>query len=336
MRETLLEVNNLITEFRTADGNVQAVRDVSFFVKKGETLCIVGESGCGKSITSLSIMGLLPNNGIISGGEIKYENQAIHALNAEEKRKLRGSKISMIFQEPMTALNPVLTIGYQLREPFMLHHKVNKKQANIQGIELLKQVGIPYPEKRMKQYPHELSGGMRQRVMIALALAGNPGLLIADEPTTALDVTIQAQILDLINSLKEKLDMGVMFITHDMGVVAEVADRVMVMYGGKKIEEGSVEEIFNQPRHPYTIGLLNSVPNVDDPEFELEPIPGSLPSLTEQISGCRFHPRCQFATEQCRITAPTEFEIGNDHNVSCWLVEEEASNNGRAIGVAKA
>lgn len=324
--ETLLEVNNLVTEFRTADGNVQAVRDVSFSVAKGETLCIVGESGCGKSITSLSVIGLLPSNGSITSGEVKYEGKSIHNLPFEQMRKMRGTKISMIFQEPMTALNPVLTVGYQLREPLILHHKISKSAATKQGIELLKQVGIPYPEKRINQYPHELSGGMRQRVMIAIALACHPGLLIADEPTTALDVTIQAQILDLINELKEKLNMGVMMITHDMGVVAEVADRVMVMYAGKKVEEGTVTEIFENPKHPYTIGLLNSVPNVDDPDFVLEPIPGSMPSLTERITGCRFNPRCKFATDKCREISPPEFKTEEGHMVSCWLhekVEEE-------------
>ncbi len=331
MKETLLEVNHLVTEFRTADGTVQAVRDVSFSVSKGETLCIVGESGCGKSITSLSVIGLLPSNGKIASGQIKYEGKEIQSLPYEEMRKMRGNKISMIFQEPMTALNPVLTVGYQLREPLMLHHSLSKSEANKQGIELLKQVGIPYPEKRINQYPHELSGGMRQRVMIAIALACHPGLLIADEPTTALDVTIQAQILDLINELKDKLNMGVMLITHDMGVVAEVADKVMVMYAGKKVEEGKVEDIFNDPKHPYTKGLLNSVPNVDDPSFELEPIPGSLPSLQENIQGCRFHPRCKFATAKCSEVAPPDIVSGDKHMVSCWLYEEEEIKNGQLV-----
>ncbi len=331
MKETLLEVNNLVTEFRTADGTVQAVRDVSFSISKGETLCIVGESGCGKSITSLSVIGLLPSNGKIASGQVKYEGKEIQSLPYEELRKMRGNKISMIFQEPMTALNPVLTVGYQLREPLMLHHSLSKAEATKQGIELLKQVGIPYPEKRINQYPHELSGGMRQRVMIAIALACHPGLLIADEPTTALDVTIQAQILDLINELKEKLNMGVMLITHDMGVVAEVADKVMVMYAGKKVEEGKVEDIFNNPKHPYTKGLLNSVPNVDDPDFELEPIPGSLPSLQENIQGCRFHPRCKFATAKCSEIAPPELVTNEGHMVSCWLYEEEEIKNGHLV-----
>lgn len=327
MTETLLEVKNLVTSFRTSEGSLQAVKDVSFHVDKGETLCIVGESGCGKSITSLSVMRLLPSNGSIESGEILLNDEALQNLSAEKMRKLRGNRMSMIFQEPMTALNPVLTIGYQLREPLLLHHKVSKSEATRQSIELLTQVGIPNPAKRLNQYPHELSGGMRQRVMIAMALACHPSLLIADEPTTALDVTIQAQILDLINDLKEKLDMGVLMITHDMGVVAEVADRVMVMYAGKKIEEGPVEEIFENPKHPYTIGLLNSVPNVDDPEFELEPIAGNMPGLNEQISGCRFHPRCKFATEKCTAIAPPEFDLDGGHHVSCWLAEEEGEAN---------
>ncbi|WP_088008579.1 ABC transporter ATP-binding protein [Indiicoccus explosivorum] len=323
MQEALLEVKNLVTSFRTADGTLQAVKDVSFEVKKGETLCIVGESGCGKSITSLSVIGLLPQNGSIESGEVLLEGKPIQDLSHEEMRRLRGNRISMIFQEPMTALNPVLTIGYQLREPLLLHRNVSKKEATVKAIELLKQVGIPYPEKRLKQYPHELSGGMRQRVMIAIALACHPGLLIADEPTTALDVTIQAQILDLINDLKEELGMGVLMITHDMGVVAEVADRVMVMYAGKKVEEGTVEEVFGNPKHPYTKGLLNSVPNIDDPEFELEAIPGSMPGLNEEISGCRFHPRCQFAMDKCKVLDPPEFIDRNGHTAKCWLHEDE-------------
>lgn len=323
MGETLLEVKNIVTEFRTANGKVPAVRDVSFSLQSGETLCIVGESGCGKSITSLSIIGLLPQNGKVTSGEILYEGNPIHNLSPEKMRQMRGNKISMIFQEPMTALNPVLTIGYQLREPLIQHHKLSKKEATELGIEMLKKVGIPYPEKRMNQYPHELSGGMRQRVMIAIALSCNPGLLIADEPTTALDVTIQAQILDLINDLKDKLNMGIIMITHDMGVVAEVADRVMVMYAGKKVEEGKVEEIFDNPKHPYTIGLLHSVPNVDDPDFELEPIPGTFPSLDEQIPGCRFHPRCTFATDICKTKEPPEVAVTNTHTTACWLGEEE-------------
>jgi oligopeptide/dipeptide ABC transporter ATP-binding protein len=323
MTQELLKVENLVTTFNTADGKLSAVRGVSFSVDKGETLCIVGESGCGKSITSLSIMGLLPSNGNISEGSIKFEGREITKLSKEELRKLRGNQMSMIFQEPMTALNPTFTVGFQLREPLIIHQNLSKKEATLKGIELLNQVGIPYPEKRMDQYPHELSGGMRQRVMIAIALACSPSLLIADEPTTALDVTIQAQILDLLDDLKTKLGMGVVMVTHDMGVVAEVADRVMVMYAGEKIEEGDVESIFNNPQHPYTKGLLQSVPNVDDKDHVLNPIPGTLPNLNEKLTGCRFHPRCEFATEKCKVHSPESFNVTESHNVRCWLQEVE-------------
>lgn len=328
MSQTLLQVENLVTSFRTADGKLSAVRGVSFSVDKGETLCIVGESGCGKSITALSLMGLLPSNGEISEGAITFEGENITKATKEQLRRLRGNKMSMVFQEPMTALNPVFTIGFQLKEPLMIHKGLSKKEADIQGIQLLKQVGIPYPEKRMKQYPHELSGGMRQRVMIAIALACRPTLLIADEPTTALDVTIQAQILDLIDDLKKELGMGVIMVTHDMGVVAEVADRVMVMYAGEKIEEGDVESIFSNPRHPYTRGLLNSVPNVDNEDYILSSIPGTLPNLSEEITGCRFNARCEFATEKCRTQSPTEFSVKEGHTVRCWF-HEEVDPNGR-------
>lgn len=323
MEKKLLSVKDLRTNFRTADGELSAVRGISFDLDKGETLCIVGESGCGKSITSLSLMGLLPSNGYISKeSSIDFKGTDLSNLTKEQLRSIRGRDISMIFQEPMTALNPVLTIGYQLREPIMLHQQLSKQKAHAKGIELLKQVGIPYPEKRMKQYPHELSGGMRQRVMIAIALSCRPQLLIADEPTTALDVTIQAQILDLMDDLKKQLGMGVIMVTHDMGVVAEIADRVMVMYAGEKVEEGDVESIFTNPQHPYTKGLLNSVPDIDDPSFELEAIPGSLPNLNEEISGCRFHPRCPFATDKCKTASPKEYELHSAHRVRCWLQEE--------------
>lgn len=323
MANTLLQVDNLVTTFRTAEGNLPAVRGISFSVQKGETLCIVGESGCGKSITSLSIMQLLPSNGSITSGQVLLENENLANKTADQMRKIRGNKVSMIFQEPMTALNPVLTIGYQIREPLMLHQGLSKKEALQKGIALLTEVGIPYPEKRLKQYPHELSGGMRQRVMIAIALACKPKLLIADEPTTALDVTIQSQILDLINDLKDELDMGVIMVTHDMGVVAEMADKVLIMYAGEKVEEGDVYSIFANPMHPYTRGLLGSVPNIDDPDFVLEPIKGTLPSLSEQIDGCRFHPRCPFATDHCKQYSPIETKISDSHSVRCWLVEGE-------------
>lgn len=327
--DQLLQVNELTTSFRTTEGKLPAVRGVSFSVDKGETLCIVGESGCGKSITTLSVIGLLPNNGEISGGSIKFQGEELTTKKENELRKLRGNDISMIFQEPMTALNPVFTIGYQLMEPLNTHRRMSNKEMKNKSIDLLKQVGIPDPEKKLKQFPHELSGGMRQRVLIAIALACNPSLLIADEPTTALDVTIQAQILDLIDDLKTDFGMGVVMVTHDMGVVAEVADRVMVMYAGHVVETGTVEEIFSNPQHPYTKGLLASVPNVDDANHELEAIPGSLPNLNETIPGCRFHPRCPFAMEKCKETDPPHFKISHQHYSKCWLQEEEVSNESR-------
>ena len=302
----LLEVNDLVTSFRTAEGKLSAVRGVSFSVDKGETLCIVGESGCGKSITTLSVMGLLPSNGEITRGSIRFLGEELTTKKEEDLRRLRGNEISMIFQEPMTALNPVFTIGYQIREPLMIHNRLSKGEATLKAISLLDQVGIPDPKSRLKQYPHELSGGMRQRVMIAMALACNPSLLIADEPTTALDVTIQAQILDLMDDLKSDLGMGVVMVTHDMGVVAEMADRVMVMYAGEVVEVGTVMEIFESPQHPYTRGLLASVPNVDDPEHAMQAIPGSLPNLNEEITGCRYHARCPFAMEKCNGSRPSD------------------------------
>ncbi|MDN4525683.1 ABC transporter ATP-binding protein [Fictibacillus fluitans] len=323
MSESILSVNSMVTAFKTKDGLLPAVRGASFSVKKGETLCIVGESGCGKSITALSIMGLLPSNGKVTEGSITFENKNLLSLKQEELRKLRGNDISMIFQEPMTALNPVFTVGYQIREPLMIHQKLSKKEAHQKGIELLKRVGIPAPASRMNQYPHELSGGMRQRVMIAIALSCNPKLLVADEPTTALDVTIQAQIIDLLNDLKRDFNMSLIMITHDMGVVAEIADRVIVMYAGEIIENGTVSEIFNNPQHPYTRGLLSSVPNVDDPDFHLNPIAGTLPLLSEKISGCRFHPRCPHAMEKCRSVSPDAFQAAPTHSARCWLMEDE-------------
>ncbi|MCP8967571.1 ABC transporter ATP-binding protein [Ectobacillus ponti] len=318
---SVLQVQDLVTNFKTAKGTVTAVQHVSFSLERGETLCIVGESGCGKSITALSIMGLLAQNAQIPNGSVLFNGTDLLKLSADDMRKIRGNEISMIFQEPMTALNPVFTVGFQLREPLMLHQRLSKREAHEKGIELLKKVGIPAAEKRMNQYPHELSGGMRQRVMIAMALACNPKLLIADEPTTALDVTIQAQILDLLNDLKQEFDTSIIMITHDMGVVAEIADRVIVMYAGQIIEQGTTEEIFTNPQHPYTKGLLASVPNVDDEEFELKPIPGSLPNLHEKITGCKFRPRCTYAVEACKVNEPPVYEQSQSHTVKCWLQE---------------
>lgn len=327
----LLQVENLEVKFRTADGQLPAVRNISFSVDRGETLCIVGESGSGKSITSLSLMGLLPPNGEVTNGSIYLDGEDISGKKEEEMERLRGNKLSMIFQEPMTALNPVLTIGYQLREPLMIHKNMSKKEAIQASAELLDKVGIPNPMEKLNQHPHELSGGMRQRVMIAMALACEPALLVADEPTTALDVTIQAQILDLISELQSEFGMGVIFVTHDMGVVAEIADRVMVMYGGEVIELADVETIFEDPQHPYTKGLLDSVPDVDDASKEVVAIKGSMPGLNEEISGCRFHPRCPFAMDICKQKEPPTFEVGSNHLSKCWLQEVNQHEQPKAI-----
>lgn len=317
---SLLTIENLETKFRTGSSKLPAVRNISFSVDKRETLCIVGESGSGKSIASLSIMGLLPPNGEITNGSIYLEDEKLTGKSEEQMEQIRGNILSMIFQEPMTALNPVLTIGYQLKEPLIIHKNMPKKEANQVSIELLNKVGIPSPEEKLSQYPHELSGGMRQRVMIAMALACEPSLLVADEPTTALDVTIQAQILDLINELQSEIGMGVIFVTHDMGVVAEIADRVMVMYAGEVVEDADVETLFEDPQHPYTQGLLESVPDVDDVNQELKVIEGSMPGLNDEISGCRFHPRCPFAMDICKKKEPPMFETSN-HFSKCWLQE---------------
>ncbi|SDJ13061.1 ABC transporter ATP-binding protein [Natribacillus halophilus] len=317
--ENLLRVEELKIEFSSSKGPTRAVNDITFNVSKGETVCIVGESGSGKSITLLSIMKLLSKNGEITNGNIHFQGNNMRNLSNKQMRKIRNQEISMIFQDPMTALNPVFTIGYQITETILNHSGLSKKATHERVIELLTLVGIPAPKQRIKQYPHELSGGMRQRVMIAIALSNNPKLLIADEPTTALDVTIQSQILDLIQDLKEKFNMGVLFVTHDMSVVTEIADRILVMYGGKIVEEGTVEDVMVNPKHPYTEGLLNSVPDINRPDRPLEPIPGSPPSLDDDIPGCHFHPRCKYAMEECSIEYPSTFTIDSDHHVNCWL-----------------
>lgn len=325
--DTLLEINNLEVKFQSSQQELRALKNISFTVRKGETVCIVGESGSGKSITSLSSMRLLPRNGRISNGSIQFKKQDIAQETEKNLAKIRGKEMSMIFQEPMTALNPTFTIGYQLREPLMIHQKLSKKEALKRSIIMLEKVGIPTPKEKMTAYPHELSGGMRQRVMIAIALSCEPSLLIADEPTTALDVTIQAQILNLIEELKQQMEMGIVFVTHDMGVVAEIADRVVVMYAGEIIENGDVKSIFNNPSHPYTEKLLASVPAIDK-EQAVEGIPGSMPSLDEQISGCQFHPRCPFAMEKCKHKSPPCFEVSTTHQSRCWLLEVN-NKNGR-------
>lgn len=323
----VLEVNNLVATFTIQKKEYEVIRDLSFSIDTNETLCIVGESGCGKSVTTLCIMDLLPENGKIKSGSIKINGTDLLTLPKKERNKYRGSSMGMIFQEPMTALNPLLTIGFQLCENIRLHRKVGKKEAKSMAVEYLKSVGISEPETRLKQYPFQLSGGLRQRIMIAMVLCAQPNLLIADEPTTALDVTIQKQVLTLMNQLKKTMDAGILFITHDLGVVGEIADRVIVLYSGSKVEEGKVEDIFKNPKHPYTIGLFDACPNVDEDEFEMKPIPGSFPILTEEIGGCRFHPRCPYAKDICKQQKPKEIVLEDGHTVCCHKVEEELHGN---------
>ena len=297
---SLLEVKDLKTYFYTDAGVAKSVDGVTFSVERGKVLGIVGESGCGKSVTSLSIMRLVdPTTGRYEGGSILFDGQDILKLPEKEMQKLRGNKISMIFQEPMTSLNPVFTIGYQIEESLMLHKGMDKKAARARAIELLEMVGIPEAAKRVDEYPHQLSGGMRQRVMIAMALAGDPELLIADEPTTALDVTIQAQILDLLKELQEKLHMSIIFITHDLGVIAEMADEVAVMYAGEIVEKAKTRELFDDPKHPYTVGLMDSIPDINQEVERLTTLEGLVPSLYDMPKGCHFAPRCKYACPEC-------------------------------------
>ncbi|GIV95767.1 MAG: ABC transporter ATP-binding protein [Herpetosiphonaceae bacterium] len=315
----LLEVKDLKTYFYTQDGVVRAVDGVSFSVNRGETLGIVGESGSGKSVTSLSIMRLIPSPpGRIVGGEILFDGENLLDLDEDEMRKIRGRRISMIFQDPMTSLNPVLTIGRQMTEPLQLHLNMSASQARKRAIELLSMVGIPSPERRLDDYPHQFSGGMRQRVMIAMAISCNPELLIADEPTTALDVTIQAQILELINRLKNELDTAVIIITHDLGVVAGMADKVQVMYAGRVVEEAPTDELYHNPRMPYTIGLLDSIPRLDEHRgARLTPIRGLPPDLIDLPPICPFSPRCDFVQESCLNVVPPLRRVGPNHRAAC-------------------
>ena len=318
----LLSVSELRTHFFTDEGVVKAVEDVSFDVDMGETLGIVGESGCGKSVTALSIMQLIPDPpGRIVGGRIIFNGCDLTRLSKNEMRRIRGNKISMIFQEPMTSLNPVFTIGFQIAEALKLHQGLSKKEAFDKAVDMLQIVGISSPERRIKEYPHQMSGGMRQRIMIAMALSCNPGLLIADEPTTALDVTIQAQILDLMNTLKQEFGAAIVLITHDLGVIAEMAQHVIVMYTGKIVESGDVDTIFEDPLHPYTRGLLGSIPSEEIiiNKQKLKEIPGIVPSLTELPQGCPFHPRCTATMELCPQRAPGLFEPKAHRRVACWL-----------------
>lgn len=318
--DSLLTVDDLQVQFNTKKGINTAVDGISFSVGKGEILGIVGESGCGKSVTSLSILQLLGTNARISQGSVKLEGRELLSLSEDEMCKIRGNEIAMIFQDPMTALNPTLTIGDQLIEPLVIHQGFNKKDARKEAVEILKKVGISAPEKRLKEYPHQLSGGMRQRVMIAMAVSCAPKLLIADEPTTALDVTIQAQILELMLDLRQKMDTAVILITHDMGVVAETADNILVLYAGKVVEYGTVKEIFNIPKHPYTKGLLSSIPPLEEDVEELNTIEGTVPGPGQMPAGCRFSPRCPYADERCMKEQPGIYEA-DGAKVSCFRYE---------------
>ncbi|MDF2676942.1 MAG: transporter ATP-binding protein [Bacillota bacterium] len=322
----LLEVKDLRTSFFTHVGEVKAIRGVSFDVEKGESIGIVGESGSGKSVTSLSIMQLLLHPGRVVGGDIYFNGENILKKSNKEMMAIRGNEIAMIFQDPMTSLNPVYTIGDQIAEAIMKHQKLSKHEAKEKALEMLKMVNIPDPEKRIKNYPHEFSGGMRQRAMIAIALSCEPDLLIADEPTTALDVTIQAQILDLIKNLNKRLNTSTMLITHDLGVVADVCSRVVVMYGGLIMEKGTIDDIYYEPMHPYTMGLLKSIPKVSSGEKQrLIPIPGTPPDLLNPPTGCPFYARCNYAMRICNQQQPPYFKSENGHHESmCWLLHPEA------------
>jgi oligopeptide transport system ATP-binding protein len=321
MPELLLDVQGLETTFKTSEGTVHAVNGVSFGLKEGETLGVVGESGCGKSVTMLSVLGLIASPpGKLNAGKAFFSGQDLISMKKEEIRQVRGAQIGMIFQDPMTSLNPVLTIGRQLEEPLMLHIGMTKQQASERAAELLSMVGIPNARDRLKDYPHQYSGGMRQRVMIAMALSCTPQILIADEPTTALDVTIQAQIMDLVKRLRDELGMAIIWITHDLGVVAGIAQRVLVMYGGYIIEEASVKDLFANPSHPYTVGLLGSLPRVDEKERgKLYSIEGSPPVLYQKPNYCPFAPRCRWVMERCWKENPVLEPVSPEHRIACWV-----------------
>ena len=324
MAKTLVEFKDVHTYFYTEAGTVKAVNGVSYKIKEGETVCVVGESGCGKSVTALSLMRLIAApQGEIVKGNINFDGKDITSLSEEEMMSIRGNDISMIFQEPMTSLNPVFTVGNQIMESIMLHQKLDKKQARDKAIEMVKLVGIPRAEAIVDSYPHELSGGMRQRIMIAMALSCNPKLLIADEPTTALDVTIQAQILDLMRDIKQKTQTSIMLITHDLGVVAEMADYVVVMYAGKVIEEGPVNDIFKNPLHPYTRGLLKSKPVINQETDRLYSMPGQVPNPIGMKDSCYFHERCEHCMEICKTQIPTIKYYDEQHKISCFLYDGE-------------
>jgi oligopeptide/dipeptide ABC transporter ATP-binding protein len=322
----VLEISDLRTYFFTRDGTVKAVDGVDLVVRQGEIVGLVGESGCGKSVTSMSVLRLVAEPGRIVGGEIRFKGEDLGAKSAEELRAIRGDQVSMIFQQPNASLNPVFTSGMQISEVYEIHQRLKRRVGIRRAVEMLRKVGIPAPEQRVEAYPHELSGGMAQRVMIAMALAGGPDLLIADEPTTALDVTIQAQILDLMLELRDELGMAIVLITHDLGVVAETADRVAVMYAGQIVEEASVHDLFADPKHPYTRGLIGSIPVAGERREWLEVIPGSVPNLIDLPAGCRFADRCrarvEHGLEACTTHMPALTEVSTGHQVRCWLYEE--------------
>ncbi|WIV13816.1 ABC transporter ATP-binding protein [Proteiniborus sp. MB09-C3] len=324
MKEKILEVKDLHVSFKTHTGDIKAIRGVSFDLYKGETLAIVGESGSGKSVTTKVLMGILAKNGVIDSGEVLYKDKDLTKFSKSEMTSIRGKEIAMIFQDPMTSLNPTMTVGYQITESIVEHQRMSKPEAKKKAIELIKLVGITEPEKRYKQYPHQLSGGMRQRIVIAIALACNPKILIADEPTTALDVTIQAQILDLIKELQSKIGLSIIFITHDLGVVANIADRVAIMYAGKIVEYGTSEEIFFDPRHPYTWGLLASVPNMENQQKELYAIPGAPPNMLYPPKGDAFALRSDYALKIDFEKEPPFFKVSDTHYAATWLLHEKA------------
>ena len=336
-RRPLLEVRDLRTEFATDEGRFAAVDGVSFTIDRGETVGLVGESGSGKSVTSLSILRLVPSPpGRIAGGQILFEGQDLLRLSEARMRRIRGNRIAMIFQEPMTSLNPVYPVGAQIAESLRLHQRLPRREAFARAVELLRLVGIPDPETRARQYPHQMSGGMRQRVMIAMAVSCNPQLLIADEPTTALDVTVQAQILDLMKSLRRRTGTAILLITHDLGVIADMADRVLVMYAGKIVEVAGVDELFARPLHPYTEGLLASLPQLHRRRQRLHVIPGQVPNPARLPGGCRFHPRCPHASDLCRRQEPQLRPAGAGRWVACWLREEDgAAAGGDAPGTPR-
>ncbi|MEK7484078.1 MAG: ABC transporter ATP-binding protein [Planctomycetota bacterium] len=335
--DVLLEVQNLKTYFKTDEGMAKAVDGISYKLFKGETLGIVGESGCGKSVSAMSILRLIPSPpGKIIDGKIMFEGKDLVSITNTEMRSIRGNRISMIFQEPMTSLNPVYTVGNQIMESIILHQKKSTSEARVLTIEMLKKVGIPSPETRIDEYPHQMSGGMKQRIMIAMALVCNPSLLIADEPTTALDVTIQAQILELLKKLQKEYGMSILLITHDLAVIAETADHVAVMYGGKIVEYTDVKTLFRNPKHPYTVGLFHSIPVLGQKKEHLDTIPGMVPSALKFPSGCKFRNRCPHAFAYCAEKEPDLQEIESHHTVSCWLFDDKVKKPDSSIRVQTA